>query len=184
MGNRVLTVRTENCTGCRMCELACSSSKEKEFNPDISRIRIVSSGLEGWSRPSVCLQCEEPVCMNSCQYEAIYKTKTDNGDYIVAMDVGKCTGCRHCVVACPFGAIDFISGQGAMKCDLCSGSPICVDFCFYGCLEFVELTDKLYEKRAKKIKSLTARACSEISRREPHRRRADFSLDASKVSNT
>ncbi|MFX1257468.1 MAG: 4Fe-4S dicluster domain-containing protein [Promethearchaeota archaeon] len=182
MSKRVLVINPENCTGCRMCELACSSSKEGEFNPGRSRIKVVTNGLKGWSRPVVCLQCDDPMCMAACSVEAIYKTKTPQGDSVVAVKKEKCIQCYQCIVACPFGAIDFIKELKIIKCDLCGGSPACVKFCFYNCLKFIELSEDAYQKRAKKIKALTAKAYREISKKEPYQRRVAFSLDLSKVT--
>ena len=47
---------------------------------------------------------------------------------VVHVDRKKCTGCKMCVGACPFGAMRFIEGV-ATKCDQCNGSPYCVEFC-------------------------------------------------------
>lgn len=178
---RVLAINAENCTGCRMCELACSSSKEGEFIPDRSRIRVIDNRLDGWSRPAVCLQCEEPMCMAICEANAISQATTAQGDSIVAVNADKCVGCQSCLVACPFGAIAFFPKLKATKCDLCDGSPNCVEFCFYDCLSFVELSKEMKADRAKKVKTLTAKACREIGKNEVRRRQATFSLDASKV---
>ena len=181
MSKRVLVIKSENCTGCHLCELACSSAKEGEFIPSRSRIRVVSNGLKGWSRPVVCLQCEDPMCMRACLVEAIYKTETPQGDPLIAVNKEKCIGCHQCIAACPFGAIEYIKELMVNKCDLCGGTPACVNFCFYDCLKFIELSDDVYQERSTKIKALTAKACREISKYEPHRRRVMFSLDISKV---
>jgi len=181
MQKRILIIQSENCTGCHMCELACSSIKEGEFIPERSRIRVVNNGLEGWSRPLVCLQCEDALCMAACTVEAIYKTETPKGDPIIAVDPEKCIECNQCVEACPFGAIELFKGLGAIKCDLCGGSPTCVKFCHYKCLKFNEISNEDYENRAKKIKSLTTEIRPEFSRFDPHQRRVAFSLDASEV---
>lgn len=181
MSKRVLLVKSENCKGCHLCELACSSTKEGEFIPSHSRIRIVTNGLKGWSRPVICLQCEEPMCMAACSVEAIHKTRTPQGDTIITVDKEKCIGCYQCIVACPFGAIGYLKGQKVTKCDLCGGSPACVEFCFYDCIKFVELSEEVYQKRSKKIKVLTTKACREISKHEPHQRRVMFSKDISKL---
>ena len=182
MTNGVLEIKDENCTGCRMCELACSSSKEGIFIPDHSRIKVVTKELEGWSRPVVCLQCDDAMCMKACSVGAIYKTETPEGDPIIAIDNEKCIGCNQCIVACPFGAIDFFKGIKVLKCDLCGGAPKCVDFCFYKCLSFVELSNEDYQHRIKKIKALTTKACRQIGKNEPYNRRVIFSKDISKIT--
>jgi len=172
--NRVLEINAQNCTGCRMCELACSSHKEGIFLPDKARIRVVSDAFEGWSGPVVCLQCENPMCMAVCPSGAIKKSETPFGDPVVQIDAEMCIACRRCVAACPFGAISCPKGSKAIKCDLCGGSPKCVEFCFYGCLSFRELSDKEYKTRSRKIKSLTARVCRNIEEKELTRRRVSF----------
>jgi carbon-monoxide dehydrogenase iron sulfur subunit len=179
---RVLIINSENCTGCRLCELACSSSKNGEISPTRSRVKVIADTLKGRSWPAVCLQCDDPMCMAVCPVNAISKTHTAQGDPLVAVDMNKCIGCQRCSAACPFGAIAFFPELKATKCDLCEGTPKCVEFCFYECLRFVELSDEEYAKRKRKIKALTTKACREISRQEPTRRRAEFSLEASRVS--
>ena len=182
MNKKVLVVKAENCTGCHLCELACSSTREGEFNLSYSRIRVVSNVLRGWSRPIVCLQCEDPMCIKTCSVGDIYKSKTPQGDPLIAENKDKCIGCHQCVVTCPFGAIEYIKELMINKCDLCEGSPACVNFCFYNCLKFIELSEDDYKNRTTKIKALTAKACRELSKFEPHRRRVMFSLDISKVT--
>jgi Fe-S-cluster-containing hydrogenase component 2 len=178
---RTIVINEQNCTGCRFCELACSSFKEGQFIPDRSRIRVVHNTLEGWSRPAVCLQCEEPMCLAVCPVQAISRTKTEAGDHLIYQDPEKCIGCHRCLVACPVGAIAFFPKLKSIKCDLCGGSPRCVEFCFYDCLHFVELSEEEREKRNRKIKTLFNRAAVEISNREVSWRRGRFSSDAAAV---
>jgi carbon-monoxide dehydrogenase iron sulfur subunit len=182
MGNRILVIKEENCTGCRLCELACSSSKEGSFIPERSRIRVIGDALEGWSRPTVCLQCEDPMCMAVCPEEAISRTVTEGGDPFVQVDRDRCIGCRRCSTVCPFGAITCFPKSMAIKCDLCHGAPKCVEFCFYDCLHFLELSDEAFKERNKKVSALAKKACKEISSRELFKRRAIFSPVASKTS--
>lgn len=177
MGSKVITIKAENCTGCRLCQLACSSSKLNEFIPDRARIKVVHDALEGWSHPAVCLQCAEPMCLKVCPVEAISRSQTPNGDYVVLVEKDKCIACRRCVAACPFGAMDFWKGDLAVKCDLCGGDPMCVQFCFYDCLHFEELTPEQADKRDKRIDALYTKACRQIADSELFRRREAIALD-------
>jgi len=181
MNSRVLVIKAENCTGCHLCELACSSAKEGQFIPIRSRIKVVTDGLKGWSNPLVCVHCKDPLCLKVCSADAIFKSVNAQGDKIIEIDKEKCIACHHCVVACPFGAIEYIKDVGIVKCDLCGGNPICVEFCFYDCLGFIELTEEQYQKRASRVSALTVKACRTISKKEPSYRRKMISRDLSKI---
>lgn len=120
------------CSGCKLCELWCSLQHNGAFNPHRSRIRVVELGT-GVDVPVTCQQCTDPACQAACKFDAIvYNDKLK----IVVVDQDKCTGCRDCVGACPFGiiTIDPVSKK-ALKCDLCGGEePICVAKCPSGVL--------------------------------------------------
>jgi len=180
--SRSILVAEANCTGCHSCELACSGFKEGQFIPEHSRIRVIQDALEGWSRPALCLQCDDPMCMAVCPVGAVSMTETPEGDRVVAVDAKQCIGCRRCVVACPVGAMDFAPGLKALKCDLCGGSPKCVQFCFYGCLHFVELSQAERAQRSKKVERLLNRMAAAIAKRDTYRRRRDSSLGAARVA--
>ena len=182
MSYRAITIKAENCTGCRLCQLACSSTKEGEFIPDSARIKVVHDALEGWSHPSVCLQCEDPMCQKVCPSDAITSSKTKEGDHFVQVDKDKCIACQRCVVACPFGAMDFLKKSLAVKCDLCGGDPMCVQFCFYDCLQFEELSNEQQLKRRKRIDGLYRKACKKIGQNELYQRREAISLDMAQMT--
>jgi carbon-monoxide dehydrogenase iron sulfur subunit len=177
MPKKVLIIQSENCVGCHMCELACSSIKEGEFIPERSRIRVITNGLEGWSRPCVCLQCYDAMCIAACEVGAIFKCESANGGAIITVDPEKCIECNQCVEACPFGAIELIKGLGAIKCDLCGGSPACVRFCNYNCLKFLEISEEEYQVLANKIKEFSNKIQNESSKYTSYERRLAFSFD-------
>lgn len=128
--NYLITVDYEKCTGCRICELACSFSLAKEFNPARSRIKIIRSEEEGivYTIPVLCQQCENAPCMQLCPIsQALYR---DPKSGTVMVNEDRCIGCRKCVYVCPFGAISVDPDKGfAVKCMHCDGEPKCVELC-------------------------------------------------------
>ncbi len=72
--------------------------------------------------------------MAACPKEAIFREDVLGS---VAIDLGRCVGCKTCVYACPYGAMGFDPDRGrAQKCDLCQGEPVCVRFCEPDALDF------------------------------------------------
>lgn len=141
---RSLVVKPESCTGCRICELACSFRHYRRFNPRRARIHVISNQREGLYVPIVCHQCEVALCLESCPVKAIYRAS----DGRVLVDQEKCIGCRTCLTACPFGAMfwDF-SARKAIKCDLCDGDPYCVKYCPREALLYVPESTQVVELR-------------------------------------
>ncbi|MFC2008899.1 4Fe-4S dicluster domain-containing protein [Chloroflexota bacterium] len=130
---KVLTVDPDKCTGCRLCELACSLKHTGQFNPARARLKVVGFD-EIFSVPVTCFQCEKPYCAEACPTGAITREASSG---VVSVSEEKCVGCKMCIQACPFGAIVFSSEDGVpFKCELCGGEPECVLFCPTGALEF------------------------------------------------
>jgi len=74
--------------------------------------------------------------MSACPREAIFADDELNR---VMVDYDKCIGCRMCVVACPFGAIEFDAEvKRVIKCDLCDGDPLCAKLCAYEAIRYVD----------------------------------------------
>lgn len=132
--SNVLLINPERCTGCGSCELACSLQHEGEFRPAAARISVLRFEA-GIAVPLTCLQCDEPSCMKVCKVGAITK---DAATGLVSVNGEKCIGCRMCVVACPFGNINYSpAAKQAVKCDYCHGDPQCVAFCPEKAIEFL-----------------------------------------------
>jgi carbon-monoxide dehydrogenase iron sulfur subunit len=130
---RQLVIDIDRCTGCRMCEMACSLEKEGECSRVFSRIKVVKME-QGIDLPLVCLQCEEAVCMKVCPVRAI--SRNTIGTIVVDYEV--CIGCKVCLALCPFGAISLDpKRRKVIKCDLCGGQPQCVRFCQPKALSYV-----------------------------------------------
>jgi len=141
---KILFVDSEKCTGCRICESACSLHHEKVCNPTRARISIVKWETAGLYVPMVCQQCEDPICETVCPMNAVYR---DEKSRAVLINYELCVGCKLCVTHCPFGGVILgIDGQ-IKKCDLCDGDPMCVKNCEPNALQFVDATTINFLKR-------------------------------------
>lgn len=136
---KMLQIYPEKCVGCKLCELACSFKHFEEFNPSISFIRNANFQDEPFFFVSItCFQCEEPYCMEICPARAL---KRENSTGAVVVDNDRCVGCKMCTLACPFGNLIFLEGEGVIaKCDLCNGDPECVKICPTEAIQYVEVS--------------------------------------------
>ncbi|HIC93829.1 MAG TPA: 4Fe-4S dicluster domain-containing protein [Anaerolineae bacterium] len=118
----------EKCVGCRMCELACSMTKEGVFAPLLSRIRNVR--IEPIVQMTIsCRLCQDPPCVIACPRDALSQS-AETG--IIIVDEDLCDGCGWCIEACPFGAIALYPAKKVVViCDLCQDleEPQCVKYC-------------------------------------------------------
>lgn len=139
---KILTLNTQVCTGCRMCELACSVKKTGEFNPARSRIYVVGFEDE-FCFPMACFHCEQAFCARACPNSALVR---DEATGMVKVVKDKCTQCKECILACPFGGLSLSEDGTVVNCDLCQGEPECVSVCPSGALGIAEVdrTDKAY----------------------------------------
>ena len=124
-----LTVKkNETCMACLQCVQACSEAFYKEFDEDLSCIRILAKGNE--AKPSVCIQCGK--CMKVCEHEAITQNPK-TGVYMINKKL--CVGCGKCKEACPFHVMPQKDNNPVTKCIACG---ICVKACPMEILEIVE----------------------------------------------
>jgi carbon-monoxide dehydrogenase iron sulfur subunit len=132
----ILVVNSKKCTGCRSCELACSFEHFNEFSYELSAIRVHKIEERARNYPVVCLQCENPPCVEACPEDALVKSE-ENG--LVVFHEDRCTLCEKCIEACPFVAI-FLNRERnrIVKCDLCDGDPACVKACAPEALEWIK----------------------------------------------
>lgn len=146
--NRFIVAEPSRCIGCRTCEIACvlahaepgglSGLSTTTFAP---RLRVIKS-LD-ISTPVTCHHCDDAPCVNACPSGAIvYRQNT------VQVEQERCLGCKTCVIACPFGAMEVVTVPAeqrfagvrvalgvkaeAHKCDLCidrAAGPACISVC-------------------------------------------------------
>lgn len=159
---------SSKCTGCKACEMACFAAHNQENHvgntvgtveiPVVARLYVTKT--EELSMPVQCRHCDNSPCLNSCTAGAIRRE-----DEKILIDEDKCIGCKNCMMACPFGAIELVpvyrdakeilqtgSQEGrktANKCDLCvqRGTPACVETCPNQALSLVTPEADLKDKR-------------------------------------
>ncbi len=138
MEQKTFFIRAEFCTGCGLCQLACSMVKEKQPNPAKSRISIERLVMDGLMLPHICLNCKKPPCIEACRRKAITK---DARTGWVTIDKEKCNNCTLCIAACPFSAIVLTPEDEVLLCDVCGGSPKCVEMCPTGAIQFASRSE-------------------------------------------
>jgi len=139
---KFVSVDPSKCTGCGICELACSQEKN-ERSPLRSRIRVVRV-TPMFNFALSCRSCEDAKCVKACPEKAI--TQAENTGLLM-IDEKKCKGCDWCVQACEYGGITIQSDTGlATVCDLCGDKPQCIEFCPEEAIELVD-SDEAAEKR-------------------------------------
>ena len=169
MSNRLtpfILANAAKCIGCRACELACAAAHLKGGfsvgslkGPLSPRLYLIRT--EDVCVPIGCRHCEDAPCAAVCPNGAIQRT--DSG---MLVDESHCVGCKTCLAACPFGAMEMAqiwkSGKPvlrrvvnpdnpesfdlepallASKCDLCherKEGPACVAACPRDALTLVD----------------------------------------------
>lgn len=144
-----LFVQLDLCIGCQAHSVACH------------RVRLGTQTLQSvdvdgvGTLPVVCRHCDEPACAAACPNDAM--TRDDDG--VVRRNPFRCTGCRSCVLACPFGVLSRAMKLGPFamgKCDLCTDrtadgkEPACVATCPTGALIFKEV-EEVYESEKEMV---------------------------------
>ena len=127
-----IRVNHKVCTGCRICELSCSSISSSILNPENAKIRIFKNEEEGIDKPLLWRQCKNAKCAEICPEKAI---ELNPETLVWQIDYQLCSGCKLCISACPFQAIFLGLSEEPIKCDQCKGEkPACVEACPTGAL--------------------------------------------------
>lgn len=145
----------EVCTGCQLCELACSAVKEKCFDLELARIHLVRP--EPTLMMSVtCRLCENAPCVAACPRQAL-SVHPDNGT--IVLDKVLCTGCGWCIEACDFGAIALDRRTKTVAiCDLCAEleAPRCVEVCSKQALALTTAEGVAQRQRSRAVRLLVS----------------------------
>lgn len=139
------------CTGCGICQMACSMQHFGVINKDLSRIQVrkyllpIAKGIQ-----TTCSQCqkEERKCEPACPLNppAIYY---DSKLFHMVIDRERCLGdgCLQCRDACPAKAVRNHPklSPTPFVCDLCDTEnngkrePQCINVCPTGALVYNDL---------------------------------------------
>ena len=158
------------CVGCQACVAECQRLNGNPANPEGAQtwstndkltpytnniIQVWKSGtgehkdqlVDGYAYiKKQCMHCVDPNCVSVCPVQALRK---DPKTGIVHYNPDVCTGCRYCMVGCPFDVpkYDYDNPLGAIhKCELCNQKgleridqgklPGCVEVCPTGAVIF------------------------------------------------
>jgi carbon-monoxide dehydrogenase iron sulfur subunit len=142
------------CTGCGICELACSAEKAEVFQPELSRIRLAL--IDNTKSMSIaCRFCDDTPCISACPRDALSMDEANN---VIRLDKLRCIGCGWCIEACDFGAISMDhSVKSVIICDLCEGrsQPKCVEYCPKDALKVTTFEIAAQSLRDKSARRLT-----------------------------
>ena len=115
-----MAVDTRTCVGCSGCVIGCKTENDtpEAHSRDwiTTETRGVFPDLRMTIRSERCNQCADAPCVRACP--------TGSSHYgpggIVLVNRQKCSGCKACIAACPYGArfVDPRSGT-VDKCTLC-----------------------------------------------------------------
>jgi Fe-S-cluster-containing hydrogenase component 2 len=144
---KVIFVEQDRCLACRNCERVCSFQEAGGFKRENTSIWVRVDMDRRAFFTLTCQQCETAACLNVCPPRALQRDPLTNA---VIVDESLCVGCRMCVIACPFGCIQFEEKRHTVtKCNLCNGEPKCVQNCMAGALHYAEINMLAGIKRKK-----------------------------------
>jgi tetrathionate reductase subunit B len=155
--SKAFVIDVGRCTGCYNCQLACKDEHAgndwtpyAKPQPDTGQFWMkVNEHVCGTVPkvrmhyiPALCNHCDKPSCADACKFGAFAKRE----DGLVLLEPEKCTGCKDCLAACPYGAIYFNDDLNlAQKCTGCAhlldngyAAPRCVEACPTGAIQFGE----------------------------------------------
>lgn len=123
---KAIFVDFARCINCHACEVACERGHYGLPN------LFVTLPTEGFAAPITCRHCDKSPCLAVCPTGALSRGEHE----AVILEADKCTGCKLCAFACPFGVIGFDPSRKVItKCDLClprlaeDKPPACVATC-------------------------------------------------------
>ncbi|RKY31677.1 MAG: 4Fe-4S ferredoxin [Candidatus Omnitrophota bacterium] len=132
-----LFIDLDICNNCEECRVSCDYFYHPQNNGITNLREFATFAL-------FCRHCEEAPCVNACYHNALEKQP----DGILKRYKMRCTSCKSCAIACPFGTIfaDFTPYLDS-RCDYCVGIstklPKCVTTCPEKAIEVKEVKEDI-----------------------------------------
>ncbi|MCH4184909.1 MAG: 4Fe-4S dicluster domain-containing protein [Eggerthellaceae bacterium] len=144
-----MLINTKKCIGCYTCRTACQ--RQNNLPDEVSLIRFEERergtypNVHTETVPLQCMHCDDAPCQQVCPTGATYT----NDEGVVAIDQGRCIGCKYCMAACPYQVRVCNETTGIVdKCRFCTVSAndgtkmcSCVEACLTGARIFGDLDD-------------------------------------------
>ncbi len=133
-----LLIDLDICSKCEECGMLCSYIQHPANNG-------VTTLREFAHFAVVCRRCDDAPCIASCPWKALELQPAN----MLKRYMMRCTSCKNCSRACPFGVIypetiPFVIS----RCDYCIGRlksgevPICLQSCAHGGIQYGEFEEK------------------------------------------
>ncbi len=144
-----MAVDTRTCVGCGACVIGCKTENDVAKGYARDWVATETSGtypsLQMSVRSERCNHCEDAPCISVCPTGASHY----GAGGTVQVTESKCSGCKACIAACPYGARFIDPNVGAIdKCTFCvhrveTGIPTtsCQEICPTESIYFGDLND-------------------------------------------